>query len=135
MIPRIHLLICLILSVRPDLSGLAAESSQRIRPPEKITCSRDHLTSFTGKVLSMKRQKGSTRMRMRTDEETSEQFTLRHASDNPSQYFLMWGENFAENDWKRIEAGKNQLRPNLRATVWVCDNGENPVVDWQPAKD
>ena len=74
-------------------------------------------------------------MRMRTDEETSEQFTLRHASDNPSQYFLMWGENFAENDWKRIEAGKNQLRPDLRATVWVCDNGENRVVDWQPAKD
>ena len=135
MIPRIHLLMCLVLSGRLDLSELAAESSQRIRPPEKITCSRDHLTSFTGKVLSMKRQKGSTRMRMRTDEETSEQFTLRHASDDPSQYFLMWGENFAENDWKRIEAGKNQLRPNLRATVWVCDNAENPVVDWQPAKD
>ena len=135
MIPRFNLLICLILSVRPDLAGLAAESSQRIRPPEKITCSRNHLTSFTGKVLSMKRQKGSTRMRMRTDEETSEQFTLRHASDDPSQYFLMWGETFTENDWKRIETGKNQLRPNLRATVWVCDNGENPVVDWQPAKD
>ena len=135
MIPRFPLLICLILSARPELSGLIAESSQRIRPPEKITCSRDHLTSFTGKVLSIKRQKGSTRMRMRTDEETSEQFTLRHATDDPSQYFLMWGENFTENDWKRIEAGKNQLRPNLRATVWVCDNGENPVVDWQPAKN
>jgi len=126
---------CLFLSGRLDLSELAAESSQRIRPPEKITCSRNHLTSFTGKVLSMKRQKRSTRMRMRTDEETSEQFTLRHASDDPSQYFLMWGETFTENDWKRIETGKNQLRPNLRAPVWVCDNGENPVVDWQPAKD
>ena len=135
MIPRFTLLVCLVLCVGPDLSGLTAESSQRIRPPEKITCSRNHLTSFTGKVLSMKRQKGSTRMRMRTDEDTSEQFTLRHASDDPSQYFLMWGEMFSENDWKRIEAGKNQLRPNLRATVWVCDNGENPVVDWQPAKD
>ena len=83
----------------------------------------------------MKRQTGSTRIRMRTDEETSEQFTLRHATDNPSECFLMWGEKFSESDWKRIETGKNRLRPDLRATVWVCDNGENPVVDWQPAKE
>ena len=129
------LLICLLLSVQPHLSGFAAESAQRIRPPEKITCSRDHLTSYTGKVLSMKRHRGSTRIRMRTDEETSEQFTLRHATDNPSECFLMWGERFSESDWKRIETGKNQLRPGLRATVWVCDNGGNPVVDWQPAKE
>jgi hypothetical protein len=128
-------LLCLLLFVQPHLSGCAAESAQRIRPPEKITCSRDHLTSFTGKVLSMKRQNGSTRIRMRTDEETSEQFTLRHPTDNPSEYFLVWGEKFGETDWKRIETGKNQLRPNLRATVWVCDNSGNPVVDWQPAKD
>jgi hypothetical protein len=66
---------------------------------------------------------------------TSEQFTLRHATDNPAEYFLMWGERFSESDWKRIETGKNQLRPDLRATVWVCDNSGNPVVDWQPAKD
>ena len=129
------LLLCLLLSVQPLLSGFAAESAQRIRPPEKINCSRDHLTSYTGKVLSMKRQRGSTRIRMRTDEETSEQFTLRHATDNPSECFLMWGERFSESDWKRIETGKNQLRPDLRATVWVCDNGGNPVVDWQPAKE
>ncbi len=128
------LLICL-LSVQPHLSGFSAESAQRIRPPEKITCSRNLLTSYTGRVLSMKRQKGSTRIRMRTDEETSEQFTLRHTTDNPSEFFLLWGERFSESDWKRIETGRNQLRPDLRATVWICDNGENPVVDWQPAKD
>ena len=64
------LLICLLLSVQLHLSGFAAENAQRIRPPERITCSRDHLTSYTGKVLSMKRQRGSTRIRMRTDEET-----------------------------------------------------------------
>ena len=55
--------------------------------------------------------------------------------DQACAYFLVWGEKFSESDWKRIETGKNQLRPDLRATVWVCDNGENPVVDWQPAKD
>jgi len=132
---RFLLLISLLLSVQSHLSGFVPERAQRIRPPEKITCSRNHLTSFTGKVLSMKRQTGSTRIRMRTDEETSEQFTLRHATDNPSEYFLMWGEAFSESDWKRIETGKNQLRPNMRATVWVCNNGGNPVVDWQPPKD
>jgi hypothetical protein len=81
----------------------------------------------------MKRQRGSTRIRMRTDEETSEQFTLRHATVLLS-IFLTWGKKFSESGWKRIETGKNRLRPDLRATVWVCDNGENPVVDWQPAK-
>ena len=129
------LLIYVLFPGQPHLSGFTAESTQRIRPPDKITCSRDHLTSYTGKVLSMKRQTGSTRIRMRTDEETSEQFTLRHATDNPSEYFLVWGERFRESDWKRIETGKNQLRPDLRATVWVCDNGGNPMVDWQLAKD
>ena len=128
------MLICL-LSAQPHRSGFSAGGAQRIRPPEKITCSRNQLTSYTGRVLSMKRQKGSTRIRMRTDEETSEQFTLRHASDNPSEFFLMWGERFSESDWKRIETGRNQLRPDLRATVWICDDGGNPVVDWQPAKD
>ena len=128
------LLMCL-LSVELHLSGFSAGSAQRIRPPEKITCSRNHLTSYTGRVLSMKRQEGSTRIRMRTDEETSEQFTLRHAADNPSEFFLIWGERFSESDWKRIEIGGNQLRPDIRATVWICDNGDNPVVDWQPAKE
>ena len=129
------LLSCLLWSLQPHVVGFAAGSAQRLRPPEKITCSRDHLTSYSGKVLSMKRQRGSTRIRMQTDEETSEPFTLRHATDNPSECFLMWGETFSERDWKRIETGKNQLRPGLRATVWVCDNGGNPVVDWQPAKE
>ena len=130
------LLICLLLSAQPHLPGSAAGRAQRIRPPEKVTCSRDHLTSYTGKVLSMKRQKGSTRIRMRTDEDTSEQFTLRHCgTDNPSEWFLMRGERFSESDWKRIESKKDQLRPDLRATVWVCDTSKNPVVDWQPAND
>jgi hypothetical protein len=130
------LLVSLLLSVEPHLPWSVAAGTQRIRPPEKVTCLRDHLTSYTGKVLSMKRKRGDTRIRMRTDEETSEQFILRHyGTDDPSEYFLMRGERFSASDWKRIEAGKNQLRPNLRATVWVCDRGENPVVDWQPAND
>ena len=95
-------IICLLWSVQLHLSGFAAESAQRIRPPEKITCSRDHLTSYTGKVLSMKRQTGSTRIRMRTDEETSEQFTLRDATDNPSEYFFGVGRKLQGSNWKQI---------------------------------
>src|SRR5262245_49001948 len=104
------LIISLLLPMSPG-------RAQRIRPPETVTCSRDHLTSFTGKVLSMKRQLGSTRIRMRTDEETSEQFNLRHDKDDPSEWFLMWGEKFTRDDWTRIETEKRQLRPNLRATI------------------
>ena len=97
--------------------------------------SRDHLTSYTGKVLSMKQQRGSTRIWMRTDEETSEQFTLRDATDNPLEYFFGVERKLQGSNWKQIETGKNQLRPDLLATVWVCENGGNPIMDWQPAKD
>ena len=72
---------------------------------------------------------------MQTDEETSEQFTLCDATDNPSEYFFVVGKSFSGSNWTQIETGKNQLRPDLPSTVWVCENGGHPIVDWQPAKD
>ena len=99
------LLICLLMSYNRTCPGFVAQSAQRIRPPEKINCSRDHLTSYTGKVLSMKQQRGSTRIWMRTDEETSEQFTLRDATDNPSEYFWCGEKAPAEATGSRLRLG------------------------------
>jgi hypothetical protein len=109
---------------------------QRLRPPEKIPCSRDHLTSFTGRVLAFKRNNNETFLRMRTDEDTTEAFTLRHpGKGSAAEWFLLRGKVFEPSDWKRIEISRNKLHPRMRATVWACDDGATPVVDWQPASD
>ena len=110
-----------------------AVTSQRLRPPENIRCSRDHLTSFSGRVLAFKRNNSETFLRMRTDEETTEAFTLRHpGKESAAEWFLLKGKAFEPSDWKQIEIRKNKLHPRMRATVWACDDGSTPVVDWQP---
>ncbi|MEW6734838.1 MAG: hypothetical protein AB1489_26160 [Acidobacteriota bacterium] len=129
------LLLLTSLSVTTQAQRRAAGGSEdsRLRPPDKIKCKRDDLTSFTGRVLSFKRYQGYTILKMRTDEKTQEKFTLRHPNtDDPKEFFLLRGETFQPQHWTLIEIGKNRLRPNMRATVWVCLDGNAPIVDWQP---
>jgi len=111
----------------------SSEGRQRLRPPDRVTCPRNNLTSFSGRVLSFYRSTGRTILRMRTDEATTERFTLKHPkSDDPSKWFLLRGEPFKQSDWALIESARNRLQPNMRAIVWVCDDGTNPIVDWRP---
>jgi hypothetical protein len=72
---------------------------------------------------------------MRTDEETTESFTLRfRRTEDATQWFLLMGEQFKQSDWALIESRRYQLRPRMRATVWVCDDGTTPIVDWRPGE-
>jgi len=72
---------------------------------------------------------------MRTDEATTESFTLRfRKTQEASRSFLMNGEGFKTGDWKLIERSRYRLRPRMRATVWVCDDGSTPIVDWRPGE-
>jgi hypothetical protein len=117
--------------------GFAAGASQRggrIRPPEGLRCDLNRLTSFTGRVTYYRRNATSVSIRMRTDEETSERFTLRFtAREGAAKHFLIEGEPFKPSDWSRIERARGRLRPGMRATVWACeDNSTPPVVDWRP---
>ncbi len=112
-----------------------ASTAQRIRPPESLKCPRDHLTSFTGTVLSYSRSSARTEIRMRTDENTTERFVLHHPkSKDPSKFFLLRAVPFKQGDWSAIESATGRLLPNMRATVWVCDDGSNPIIDWQPPR-
>jgi hypothetical protein len=135
--PRQAFISLVLLCALPALLASAETArrleGQRLRPPDAIKCPRNNLTSFTGKVLSYSRATGRTTLRLRTDEATTEQFTLRHPkSDDPTKWFLLRGEPFTANDWPVIEVSKSRLRQNMRATVWVCSDGTSPVVDWQP---
>ncbi len=120
------------------VAALVVSSSaraQRLRPPDSITCDHNHLTSFTGRVLSYQRRPGRVRLRVRTDEQTTENFTLSFPKRaDASKWFLIKGEPFKQGDWALIERRRYQLRPRMRATVWVCDDGSTPIVDWRPGE-
>jgi hypothetical protein len=108
----------------------AARAQGRLAPPESVKCDPNHLTSFTGRVLSYRRKPGRVTLRVRTDEETTESFTLRFGKRaDAARWFLMRGESFERTDWALIERRRYQLRPRMRATVWVCDDGSNPTID------
>lgn len=120
------------------LAGGAVHSQERggrIAPPSSLKCDRNDLTSYDGKVLTYRRRRGSTFLRMRTNFDTTEVVTIRHSrTDDPSEFFLINGAPFTRSDWRRIEKRKSALRPGMRANVWVCRGNPaiQPVVDWRP---
>jgi len=102
----------------------------RQRAPESFACDRNDLTVYTGVVISYQRRLGTTTLRIRTDENTTEQVKLSHPStDDPSTQFRMLGEPFTSADWSKIEERKGVLKKGTRAAAWVCTNGR-VMVDW-----
>ena len=103
----------------------------RVRPPDAVTCPRDDVTLYAGKVTNLDRQRTATSLTIATDWNTTERVTIKHPeAADASAWFLMKGKAFAKGDWALIETG-GKLRPGVRAAVWVCRDGRNPVVDWE----
>jgi hypothetical protein len=126
------LLTCGLLSC--STSPKVAAGTQRLRPPESLQCPRNNLTAFSGSVLSFQREADRAVIRLDTDEKTTEQFTLRyHEGADPTPWFLLKAKPFQPSDWGLIQSAPNRLRPEMRAIVWVCDDGTNPVIDWRPS--
>lgn len=134
MINRCHRLSFIIIACGAFLFSAATAAAQgRLRRPESVQCDDNHLTSYTGRILSYQRSPGRVSIRMRTDEETTESFTLRFSrNENAARWFLLNSQPFQQSDWKIIERSRSRLRPNVRATVWVCDDNSTPIVDWRP---
>jgi hypothetical protein len=110
-------------------------ASRRLAPPETAGCARDHLTLYSGLVISYRRVVGRTTLRIRTDWDTTETVSIRHpGGKDPSPWFLIERATFTAADWVRIEASPGKLKPSMRAAAWVCDNGSPSVVDWQPPR-
>lgn len=115
------------------LAAAPAAGQGRLRPPESIKCDPNHLTSYTGRILSYQRSPGRIRLRVRTDEETTENFNLRFPrTADAARWFLLNSQPFKQTDWKLIERSRSRLRSNVRATVWVCDDKSTPIIDWRP---
>ena len=115
---------------------LQPRSSDRVRPPDSVSCSRDRLTAYTGVVTRFSRQAERTVLEIRTDWDTTEAVVVTHEGDRgPERWFLLRTKPFRATDWAVIEAAPGKLRRDLRATAWVCEDGRNPTVDWSPAAE
>jgi rhodanese-related sulfurtransferase len=117
----------------PEESTEAAPASGgRLRPPAAVSCDRNELTSYAGKVTHYKRLKDRTTFVMNTSADTVETISIRHSgSDDPSRFYLIGGTPFTASDWSRIESKKGVLRPDMSAVAWVCRDGVT-IVDWRP---
>jgi hypothetical protein len=127
-----------VLSVSAARGALFPQQQEprgRIMPSPELKCDRNDLTLYDGRVLSYRRRRGSTFLRIRTNFDTTEEVTIRHpATDDPSKFYLLNGQPFTKSDWRRIERRSKVLRPGMRANVWVCRDNPTiqPIVDWQP---
>jgi rhodanese-related sulfurtransferase len=112
--------------------GASVSRGGRLAPPAAVTCDRNQLTSYAGKVKSYKRKHGKTVLVIDTSYGTTETVTLTHkGGDDASRFYLIDSTPFTARDWNRIERRKGALLPNMSAVAWVCRNGAT-IVDWRP---
>ena len=107
----------------------------RLMPPPQLACDRNDLTLYDGRVLTYRRRRGSTFLRIRTNSDTTEEVVIHHpGTDDPSRFYLLNGQPFGKSDWRRIEKRPRVLKTGMRANVWVCRGNPSvqPIVDWQP---
>lgn len=127
----------LILSCNSPAGDSGGQHAGRLAPPPGISCDRNHLTSWTGKVSGYNRDEQSIWIEISTDAGTVEQTTIHHKGfTDASTHFLLWGMPFKHSDWTAIEATPGNLIDGMRATVWVCSDGKTPaVIDWRPDRN
>ncbi len=136
----LRLLLAACLSVSSLAAGEQDGAGQgRLRPPAGLSCDRNDMTSFTGRITAYSRTARRIFIRVRTDEQTTEQFTiwLRRGED-ASKKFLLRGEAFQPRDWRKIERSRGLLKQGMRATIWACrderDDFRAEIIDWRPGE-
>jgi hypothetical protein len=87
-------------------------------------------------VLAYRRGPERITLKVRTDEETTEAFTLKFPkAEGPARRFLLRGEPFRAGDWGTIEKEPGLLRDGMRVIVWVCEDESRPMLDWRPGEE
>jgi hypothetical protein len=126
-----------LLSCNGPAEDGGGQHAGHLAPPPGVTCDRNHLTSWTGRVSDYQRDEQSIWIEISTDEHTVESTTIDHRGfQDASTHFLLWGQPFRGSDWTAIEATPGILIDGMRATVWVCDDGKTPaVIDWRPDRN
>lgn len=109
-----------------------ASRGQRIAVPEIEGCPRDNITFFRGEVRSFKRTTDAIKITIHTDWDSDEELTQPTSKDHVVVYQL-GGKQMGEDDWGLIVSEGGAIKPNVRATVWVCErDGEKiiKIINW-----
>jgi hypothetical protein len=108
----------------------AAQPRGRLRPPERVTCDRNQLTSYSGVVESYRPGRQATVLVIHTDAGTRETVRVAHADKSDGrEHYLIDAAAWTAEAWKGIEPSPGTLVKGQRATAWVCADGR-VVVDW-----
>ena len=113
---------------------LAMGAGGRMRAPAAITCDRNQLTSYSGRVSGYRPGTSRTWLQISTDEDTLEALNIEHAGQpDASARYLLRGEAFPAAGLSSIESRPGKLIVGMRAVAWVCLDGKTaPLIDWQP---
>ena len=128
------LLLTLLPLLMASSNAVSQERPGRVIPPAVLKCDRSDLTLYDGKVITYRRRKGSTLLRISTSFDTTEVVILRHAgTDDPSKLYLLNGQPFTKSDWRQIEKRRGVLRSDVMANAWVCRDNPSiqPIIDWR----
>jgi hypothetical protein len=116
------------------------QRQRRLAPPPGLACDADYVTSFTGRVLSYSRRSDRIFIRVRTDEATTEAFTIAYTqTEDLLKKFQLYGQPLGQEGLEKIESHWRRDKRNVRATVWACYDKEwrNPsaiLIDWHVGK-
>lgn len=102
----------------------------RVRAPDAVTCPRNDLTVYAGRVTDWDRKADSTSFTIATDWKTTEHVVIKHPGADATASFLIKGKPFEKADWAAISAD-GKLKNGVRASAWVCRDGRNPIIDWE----
>ncbi|MCA1568466.1 MAG: hypothetical protein LC803_23010 [Acidobacteria bacterium] len=112
-----------------------ASRGQRVAVPEIEGCERDNVTFFRGAVRYFKRTTDAVEITIRTEWDSDEE--LRQPTDKDrTVVYRLESKRMEEGNWGLIISKEGTIKPNVRATVWVCErDGEQTIkiIDWHLA--
>jgi hypothetical protein len=124
-------------STQDEGQRTGARRQGRLAPPPGLKCDLNHVTSFTGRVLAYSRHRGRIFIRVRTDEQTTNEFTISYAQGTDlSKWFMIDGQAIKPNDLAKIESRWRRNKRRARATVWACydaswHQASAEIIDWR----
>ncbi len=126
------LLVILLLTSSGSENKTFSEPLQRLAPPPGLPCSRDTLTSYSGRILRYTRKPNQIFLLMRTDEATTEKFQIKISKGkNHLNLFLLNGQAISATELEQVEKKILNKSKAVTVTVWECLKTTHRVIDWR----
>ena len=127
-----YFLLVVLLMMTSAGNNIFSAPRQRLAPPPGLPCSRDTLTSYSGKILRYTRKPNQIFLLMRTDEATTEKFQIEISKGkNHLNLFLLNGQAITATELEQVEKKILKKSKAVTVTVWECRDTSHRVIDWR----